>query len=307
MAATDGSGGKFGAPLNLLVNNGCVLVTADGRVLARAAGLGSAEECLKQGLKKWMELPEAVRRPGALKVPSLKERPFLAPADPPPGGLVLKVHTRNLKRDERGELARVTARDLRDKAKYPNWDVAYTEPARDNLWLTEAEWRALIPATPRKGDRKAVPAAVRDRIFLFHLADTTHGDTFAWGRQNLRSGELTLTVVETEPALRLRLDGAAHLAETPDVKVARGFEARFEGYLDYDPRTKGVLGFSFVALGECWGGGRGSNRFARPGRTPLAVAFDLVRPGKGVDRIAPIGYVGYHGTGYKGPYFAAGK
>jgi hypothetical protein len=37
------------------------------------------------------------------------------------------------------------------------------------------------------------------------------------------------------------------------------------------------------------------------------VAFDLGRPDKGVDRMAPVGHVGYHGTGYKGPYFAAGK
>jgi len=33
------------------------------------------------------------------------------------------------------------------------------------LWLTEAEWKALIPASPRPGDRHEVPAAIQKRFY----------------------------------------------------------------------------------------------------------------------------------------------
>src|SRR5262249_51211092 len=74
--------------------NGCVLVTADGRL--RACGPGPAEHCLKDGLKKGRDLLESERRPGTMKVKPMKQRPLLAPTPPPPGGLVLKAYTRNL-------------------------------------------------------------------------------------------------------------------------------------------------------------------------------------------------------------------
>src|SRR5262249_55197062 len=162
----------------------------------------------------------------------MKQRPQLAPLLPPPGGLVLRAYTRNLKRNDKGELALIGPDDLKDKTKYPNWDVAYTEPIRDNLWLMPEARKSLPPAAPRQGDRLPVPAGIRDRIFLFHLMDNTHGDTYPWTRPNLRSGQLTLTVEETAPLVRLRLDGSVHLAETPDTKFQRGYEARLEGYLD---------------------------------------------------------------------------
>jgi hypothetical protein len=283
------------------------MVAADGRLLARSVGQGSAEIAFKAGMKKWNELPKEERRPGAVSIAPMKERPRLAPLLPPPNGLILRAYTRNLKRTDKGELALITAEDLKDKAKYPGWDIAYAEPIRDNVWLTEAEWRALLPAKPRKGDKFPVPAGVRDRIFLFHLMDNTHGDTYAWERPNLRSGELTFTVEEVTPLVRLRIDGSVLLAETPETKVKRGFEARFQGYLDYDLKEKQIKRVSFLAVGDCWGGGRGSDRFGRPGRTPLAMAFELSTSDQPLDRIPPILFVGNVSTGYTGRYFSTEK
>jgi len=295
LAATDGSGGKFGEPLNLRVNNACVLVTADGRLLARTHGPGCAERCLKDGLKKWWELPETERRPGAMKVQPMKERPLLAPTSPPPGGLVLKVYTRNLKRDAKGELARITAEDLKDNTRYPGWDIAYTEPTRDNLWLTAEEWRSLVPAQPRQGDRFPVPTGIRDRIFLFHLQDMTQGGLeYPWFRQHLKAGELTLTVEETTPRTRLRINGSVRFVSNTMPEC--GFEARVVGALDYDPSKKAVQQFRFIVLGETWGGGSGIHEFTRPGRAPLAMSFELVSGNNPIDRIAPLGYVGNSGT-----------
>jgi hypothetical protein len=305
---TDGSDGKFASPLHLVAHSLCVMVTADGQVLARSTGgPNSAQSAFKIGMEKWQQLPAARRRPGAVVIAPMRDRPPLAPLLPPPGGLVLRVYARNLKRDAKGELALIKATDIKDKARYPNWDIAYTEPVRDNLWLTESEWKSLLPARPRKGDKIPVPAGIRDRIFLYHLMDNTHGDTGPWERKNLRAGELTLTVEALTPSVRLRMDGKVVLAETPETKIERGFDARFQGYLDYDPSARTIIRFCFLAVGDCWGGGRGSNRFGRPGRTPLAIAFELAAGDLRMDRIPPVLAGGNVSSGYTGNYFFADK
>ncbi len=302
----DGSDGKFAGPLHMAANSECQMVTADGRVLARTTGLGQAGVVLRDGLKKWQELPENDRKRGATTVTPIKERSLLAPLPPPPGGLVLAVHMRNLKRDARGALAQITAEDIKDKTAYPGWDIAYTEPTRDNLWLTEAEWQSLIPSDPKKGDRFPVPAGIRDRIFLFHFWDTTQGGLeHPWGRAHLRAGEMTLTVEETAALVRLRLDGSVHFIAS--TKPERGYQARFKGYLDYDATKKVFQRFSILALGETWGGGSGDSRFIRPGRAPLAVAFEMVPGDRPIDRIAPLGFTAAPAAGYAGPYFKADK
>lgn len=309
----DGADGKFAKPLNLAANSECLLVTADGRVLARGGGAGSAGVILKNGLKKWQELPEAERKPGAVQIAPPRERPKIAPLPPPPGGLVLAVYTRNLKRDDKGELAHITPEDIKDKTRYPSWDIAYTEPTRDNLWLSEAEWKSLLPAEPRKGDKFPVPAGVRDRIFFYHLWDLTQGGLeHPWERRHLRAGELTLTVEETTPQVRLRLEGSVRFAggdPKADAKTQRGFEARFHGYLDYDPQKKTIARFSFHALGECWCAGSGDSRFVRPGRAPLTMGFELASGDKPIDRMAPaaFGVSGGVSADYGGRYFAADK
>lgn len=302
----DGSDGKFAGPLRMAANSECLLVTADGKVLARTTGLGQAAAVLRDGMKKWQQLPEPERKPGTVTIrPLMKERSPLAPLPPPPGGLVLAVHTRNLKRDARGELAHITAEDIKDKSAYPGWDIAYTEPTRDNLWLTETEVKSLLPDKFSKGDTFAVPAAIRERIFLFHLWDLTQGGLERpWGRPHLRAGELTFTVEETAPLVRLRLEGSVRF--TAATKPERGFQARFEGFLDGEAPNKTVRGFNFVAVGETWGGGSGDSRFVRPGRALLAMAFELATGDRPIDRIAPVGLANL-AAGYTGPYFTPDK
>lgn len=38
-----------------------------------------------------------------------------------------------------------------------------------------------------------------------------------------------------------------------------------------------------------------------------SVAFEMIRPEQAIDRMTPLGHVGYHGTSYTGAYFAASK
>src|SRR5262245_44935255 len=203
---------------------GIYCLTADGRLLAyKNAGQAPdvMRETLKQGLREWAKLPEERRKPGAGKVDDAGKVDLVYERRPPPGGLVVKVYTRILDRDQ-GGLCRGTCKTLGgDKA------------ARDHLWLTEAEGKSLVPADPAAGDRFPLPPAVAERILRFHLTDNTRGEPPMWRREDVRAQELTLTVEEvTAAAVRLRLAGSALLATAADpAKADRGFDVQLLGWI----------------------------------------------------------------------------
>jgi hypothetical protein len=143
-----------------------VLTTPGGKKLAGGNGSGGARAALAAGLTKWEELSDAERK----ELPPGKEvrPPEVERCTPPPGGLILRSHVRNLKRGGRGELAAITRKDLKDRTLYPGWSPAYTEPAHFTVWFTEAEWKSLIPADPKKGATFPVPDAIQKRLFRYH-------------------------------------------------------------------------------------------------------------------------------------------
>lgn len=288
LAKTDGADGKFIKANQHPSGGNCFVVTTpSGQKLAGGNGPQGAEAALQEGLKAWEKLSAAERK----TLPDGKEShpPEAARCAPPPGGLVVATFVRNLKRDAEGKLARITRDDLKDRQRYPDWSPVYTEPARYNLWLTREEWKSLVPNRPAKGDRFAVPAALRRRIFRFHLADGTYGLPGHWKKEHIRSGELSLTVEEAAPRMRLRLVGAALMSTHEDpAKADHGYEARLTGMLEYDPRREAFTRFDVVAIGECWGGDWEGGRFKRPGRAPLGVAFQLAAGDKAVDRVPPL-------------------
>ena len=242
---------------------------------------------MKQGLAAWEKLSQAERTalPEGKELQPLEAKRYA----PPPGSLVVASFVRNLKRDTQGNLARITREDLKDTVGYPGWNTVYTEPARFNLWLTEAEWKSLVPAQPKKGDSFAVPDAIRRRIFHFHLVDGTYGLPSHWRPEHLRAGDLTLTVEQTAPILCLRLAGSALMTTNEDVaKADHGYEAKLSGLLEFDPGKKAFTRFDIVASGDCWGGDWEGGRFKRPGRAPLGVAFRLTSGDRAVDRIPPL-------------------
>jgi len=71
-------------------------------------------------------------------------------------------------------------------------------------------------------------------------------------------------------------------------KAKRGYEVRLLGYLDYNPQKKAIRRFDIVALGDHWGEGI-YTRGARPGRTPLGIAFELARGDTPADQVPPQG------------------
>jgi hypothetical protein len=258
---------------------GIYCLTADGKLLAyKNAGQSPdvMRETLRLGLREWEKLPDERRKPGAVKVDdAVKDDPQYA-RRPPPGGLIVKVYTRILDRDK-GELCRGTCQT-------PGGEKA----ARDHLWLTEAEWKALVPANPAKGDRAPMPPGVAERILRFHLTDNTRGEPPMWRREDIRSQEITLTVEEvTAEAVRLRLEGSALLATDADAsRATRGFEVRLLGEIRYNRAGKAIDGFDVVAVGDHWGSGPFTGG-ARLGRQPLGVAFELAAGEAAADLVPP--------------------
>lgn len=225
----------------------------------------------------WRSLPLTERDPGAVKIGDPGKPDPRFHRAPPANGLVLSVYTRILDRESDGTCRPGTCR-------FPGGQRA----AHDHLWLTEEDWKALIPAKPRSGDSFTVPSRVARRIARFHLADNTRGEPNFWERKEIHSGELKLTVedVNTE-AVKLRVDGSFLLANATDpAQAKRGYDVRLLGFIQYNREKKAIERFDMVALGDHWGEGT-YTAGARPGRSPLGVAFELATRKNPADRVPP--------------------
>ena len=260
---------------------GIYCLTASGKLLAYKNAGQSPEvmrEVLREGLKKWNALPETERKPGAVQVPEHGTFDRAFHRVPPTNGLILNVYTRALDRvgeqDFSDAVCRVGAGD---------------EAARDHLWLTEAEWKSLLPANPRVGEKFPMSPKITERIARFHLVDNTRGEPPMWRRSDLRQRDVQIEVESTDNSrVRLRINGTALLGTDaePD-KADRGFDSGLLGYIEYNPRGQGITRFDMVAVGDHWGSGAHTRRRTRPGRTPLGVAFELTDGKAPTDRIAP--------------------
>jgi hypothetical protein len=291
----DGKNGKYVAGLGKPRGNYFHLATPGGKLVAGMwlSGVNVNNRAVfLAALQKWHHLSKKDRKPGAVKIESPKGIAKVPPK-PPVNGIVLRVFTRNMKRNKSGKYVRITKRDLLDLKTYKDkyWRSAngiYTEPMPDVMWITEAEWKALIPKKPKKGDRFPLPLPIAKRLIRYHLIDGTYGIAVCWRPEEIRSEKMTLTVMKTGTSLVLRLKGATLLATNRDLKKAKwGYDARLEGILIYNYLKKRFTRFDIVATGDCWGGDREAGRFARPGRAPLGIAFELATGDRASDLILP--------------------
>jgi len=283
-------------------------VTASGRVLLGNNHSGLSFN-VNEALKKWRALPATERAPGAVRIGELGEidsqRALLKPPD---GGLIVKIYYRAFMRED-GRLRYVAGKDLwhdeLGRNTEESYDVLYpgslTTPQAqpDHMWLTEAEWKSLLPAAPRDGDVFAVPAAITDRIIRWHLNPlTVYGETNALNPKEVLAGELNLTVDAVAPDfVRLRLDGFASLgtaAPPADVVAGKracidqwGYEPRLLGFLEYDPKERRITRFDVVALGDHFGRLGIADSASRVGLQPLGISFELVTGDSPADRIPP--------------------
>lgn len=289
-------------------------VTAGGKVIGHEP---------KEALKRWRALPESERKPGAVSVGELGsiDRKRAAPT-PPEGTLIVKLYYRAFMREKDGKLRYVKGTDLwHDEAgKKSEGTIESTYPGAittpqaqpDHLWLSRAECRALMPAQPRPGAKFSLPTAVADRIVRWHLNPLfVYGEANPLGRKEVRAAEISLTVTEVSAdVVRLRLDGFARLGKAFSVLDGMdqraclnqwGYEPRLLGYLEYNPRKQVFTRFDVVALGDHFGRLGICDSAARPGRQPLAIAFELVTTDAPAERIPP------GRTMPAQTYFAAGK
>lgn len=234
---------------------------------------------LSQALQQFRKLPEEQRRPKALQVGEPAKVDPTYEREPPKGGLIVTVFTRILDREEGGDLRHGTC-------NFRGGDKA----ARDHLWLTAGEWRQLIPAEPTKGQAVSPTAALVWRLARFHLVDNTRGEPPNWALGHLRKLDLKMTVDEVNDAgVALKLQGTLLLSTAPNPATAdRGYDVALLGYIHYSKTKDRIDRFDLVAVGDHWGQGP-YTRGARPGRTPLGVAFELARGDHPADRVPPQG------------------
>jgi hypothetical protein len=231
------------------------------------------KELLEQALRAWDRLPQAERKPGAVEVPDLGKVDARYNRTPPPGGLILTVHTRILDRAGEGPF-------VRGSCSFPGGD----RPARDHVWLTARDWQSLVPAAPRVGDSFSMPPALADRLVRYHLVDNTRGEPCFWEKHHVQKMNLTWTVEEVSDAgLRLRLEGNALLITKTG---QRGYDVQMLGRLRYNCKTQAITGFEVVAVGDHWGRGEFTPG-ERPGRQPLGIVIELSDGRNPADRVPP--------------------
>lgn len=289
-------------------------VSASGKMLGR-------KPCAEV-LAAFEKLPENERSPGAVRVGDLKPAERLIPS-PPEGGLVLRVHARFLSRDENGELRHAKTTDFPLMLEKPNvartWQL-FLQPNTEYMWLTQEEWKSLVPADPLKGQELEVRSAIAERMARFHLtpqrATTSEGGIVS--KRAVKSAQLSLVVedVSTEQ-IRMGLQGFVHWgsdydaakATTPNGPLAQGFETPLAGRLVYDRAKRAFTRFDIVAPGHVWGRWGDANGKSmvveRPGRNPFGFAFELATGDSPRDRIPPGGN-GHYVSDRTG-YFAADK
>jgi len=268
----------------------CV-VSAGGKRLTSVGGPGEGMiRFLNAGLKAWSELPEADRKAGPSEASGPAD-PKRAALELPPGALVLRVFNRQLGRDEKGELRYALPEDFIPKTS-PKQAERYAEAHNDFMWIPEAEWKALVPAEPRKGEAHPVPASFALRLFRFHL-DPCRGfsEGAAFTRSKADAGRLSLTVQEADPAkVSLRLEGSASLRENGREEPSV-YEPALLGFLEFDLARKAFIRFDLVALGTASGLPRDANGVVTPrkGPYPLGIAFELVPDPAPAERLHPRG------------------
>jgi hypothetical protein len=259
--------------------------------------VGLREKDLAPLLAAFRALPESARKPllADPKSATPAKRPVpLAPEH----GLVVRGYCTYLKTDESG-------RPQRAKRLYyqQNPDAWAAETQSDMLWLTQAEWRSLIPESSSVGTQITVPKEIQRRFFSTIGIDYMEGSVNALP---LRESTMTITI---EEAGRLRIDGFGamgkpHGAGAKNDPRSRGCELRVIGRIAYDPKEKNITAFDLAGVGEAWGNKMEYTRreIGIPGlRWKYGIACELVTGSAPEDLIPPYNMLHY---GSKMKYFA---
>jgi hypothetical protein len=279
--------------------NHLVVATAGGRTLGKP-GLKLRQSDLESVREEYARLPKEERTP---ELPdAAKAQPPKRPVpQPPANGLIVRGYCTYLRHDEKDRFVR--SNEYYYKQNPDRWMV---ETQSDLLWLTESEWKSLIPTSPKPGDRSEVAAVIQKRFYCTIGIDFMEGSVNSLPARELT---MTLTVKQVDDAVvLLRLDGYAHLGKEFDEKLrsepnSRGCEVRVLGEVQYDRKKQAIARFDVVGVGRAWGNKMNYvNREVRLDRYPwmYGIAWELVTGDAPQDRIPPYNLLHYNSAG---PYF----
>lgn len=187
-----------------------------------------APKRLHAALEKFKQLPPEKRTARVEELPdSWKGK---AEPNPPAEGLILKQYRRGLHKDADGAMHR----------QYLH---------HDSLWMTKAEWQALVPQQPRVGDSITVPESLVSRIGHHHAQIVNPATSL---RISVAPKPvLTLTVEDASPdQVRLRLQGCFQVTEYQGPLTNGLIDYQVCGCLHYDVKKKAFSRFDMVALGD---------------------------------------------------------
>ena len=279
--------------------NHLVVASAAGQTLSKG-DLRLRRKDLEGTLKEFAALSKEQRTP-AIPDPATAQAPKRPVPTPPVNGLILRGYCTYLRHDEKKQIVRSTEFYYRQNPD--RWKV---ETQSDMLWLTESEWKSLIPADPKPGDSIEAAQPIQKRFY------STLGIDFMEGSVNAlptRKSTLSLTVEKVdEQALVLRLDGYGHMGKEFDEQLrakpnSRGCELRILGTVHYDRKKQAITRFDVVGVGQAWGNKMDYiHREVRLDQYPwmYGIACELVTGDAPQDRIPPYNLLHYNPTG---PYF----
>jgi len=278
--------------------NHLAVATAGGGVLGKA-GLRLRQRDLDGVLKEYRRLPREQRTP-PLHDPAGAQPAKRAVPQPPLNGLIVRGYCTFLRQDK-GRAAR--AAEYYYKENPDRWKA---ETQSDLLWLTEPEWKSLIPAEPKVGGQSDVAPAIQKRFYSTLAIEYMDGSV---NSLPARHKTMTLTVERADNnAIVQRLDGYARLGKERDDKLrsqanSRGSEIRVLGYIHYDRAKQAIVRFDVVGVGRAWGiKGDYFTREIRLEQYPwmYGIACELVTGTSAQDRIPPYNLLHYNSTP---PYF----
>lgn len=245
---------------------GMYACTPDGVLLVscNVHGADQLMPVLRQALERW----ERRRGVAAPSDTGATDRRF--GWTPPPGGLVLRVWSRDLPRDP--------AQDTRPD----DWRKRAVN--LDHAWFTAEEARALVPADPALGAEADWPDPLMRRLVRYHCIDNVRGEPPMWRPEEVGSATVRCRVVERDGArIRLDVNGAAALrgtswgsedASRQPRSSERGTDLAIAGTLVFDTAAGRFVRFHLTASGQRWGATQYNSRHDDPGPAPIGFAFE---------------------------------
>lgn len=269
---------------------GTYATTADGRLLAswNSNDPRHVARKLREALARW----DAMNRAGELPDSTAGLDPAQVHRDEhfyPENGLVLRVNTRDLPREQPISVAR-------------RWADAWNQ---DFAWFTRDEAARFVPSETAVGARADVPRALVDRLARFHFVDNVRGQTTSFPARAVRVADLNSQITGVEgDVVSVRLEGHTRTEDegrwairgyrdmnSPSAQK-RGVDLELLGFAKFDRALGRFVEFELVAIGMRWGGTQYNGRGNDLGEAPFGATLTLAGATR-AERVAPEHFYGY--------------